>query len=237
MRKVLSIFLIALSLVAIPFASSAEYRSDICDSSKCSAQDVGAFMQGITEDCAELGNCTLQDIMLVFANVGNFVLGIVGGFVLLMYIIGGFYMLSSGGYSERIQKGKKYLKMSTVGLLIVMFAYLGIFTLKGTLLGTGTGGNYVLCDSTQKTTGALCGLNSECTENGICISRCEGKYQGKYSCKEVDPSSNFAKANCESGLCPGSASTLCCANPGNAPTPTPKPNPTSNTSPAQGPGA
>jgi hypothetical protein len=50
-----------------------------------------------------------------------------------MYTIGGIYLLTSSGNSSQLQKGKDYMKVSTIGLLIVFFAYLGIMALKKVL--------------------------------------------------------------------------------------------------------
>lgn len=150
MKRFFSILFCSIFLASIPLLSFAEYNSNICKGGdKCSGPEVGVFMEGVSKTCGNLGKCTLEDIMMVFANTGNFILEIIAGLVLLMYVLGGFYMLSSGGSSERIQKGKKYIKTSTVGLLIVMFAYLGIMTLKGELTGQGVSDKYVVCDGTK----------------------------------------------------------------------------------------
>jgi hypothetical protein len=211
MRKFFSIFLIVLALGIIPFASNAQYSSDVCKAkSGCTAGEVGPFMQTISQACGNLGDCTLVDIMKVFMNTGNFILGIVGGLVLFMYVIGGFYMLSSGGKSERVTKGKKYLQVSTVGLLIVMFGYLGIFALKGTITGGGFSGDYALCDYTDETNGKACGLNSTCTPSG-CTSQCDISYKGSKACIEVDPGSKFSDTYCTANQCPGSSQTMCCS--------------------------
>lgn len=129
MRRITGILLIFFSFSLLPLAGFA-YSSNICKGTpSCSETEVGPFMKGITTQCGNSGNCSLEDILLVFANVGNFALGIVGALVLLMYVIGGFYMLTSGGDSGRVTTGKKYLTISTTGLVIVMVAYLAIIAL------------------------------------------------------------------------------------------------------------
>ncbi len=71
--------------------------------------------------------------MNVVANIGNFVLKIVGSFVLFFYVLGGFWYLASHGDDSWVKKGKDAIKKSTFGLLIVMFAYLLIQTLTNVL--------------------------------------------------------------------------------------------------------
>lgn len=132
MRRAVGFIPILLALVISPVSALA-YTSNICGGSTCTMEEVGQFMANISSECGNAGNCTLKDIEQVFLNVGSFVLGIIGAVVLLMYVIGGFYMLSSRGDSGKINKGKDYLKISTIGLLIVMFAYLAIQTIKLTI--------------------------------------------------------------------------------------------------------
>src|SRR3989338_6621705 len=164
-------------LILLPHMGLA-YDSRICQqSSMCLEKEVGVFMKGISNACGNSGDCTLADIMTVFVNVGNYIVGIIGGVVLLMYVIGGFFMLISGGSQERVKKGQQYLTISTVGLLIVMFSYLGIYALRGVLQYgsvalTDAENEYVAC-SGPVVEGKSCDLNSTCTNGGYtCESLC-----------------------------------------------------------------
>ncbi len=182
MRRIL-LALILVSLTLAP-ASTQAYSSNICKpgpTGKCTEGEVGPFMQGISNACGNTGDCTLTDIMQVFSNVGNYILSIIGGIVLLMYVIGGFWMLVSAGDPERVKKGKKYIKISTVGLLIVLFAWTGIYTLKqvltsGTIYGTSDETEEFTSFCTDATVGWACGDHSTCTEDGLCLSECEQTY-------------------------------------------------------------
>src|SRR3989338_254065 len=100
----------------------------------CSAADCGPFMCGITTQCANLGDCQVNDIMIVVYNVGNFVLAIVAGLVFLMYVLGGFYFLIARGEPKLVERGKNYLKYSTFGLVIVFLDYTLIKTLQAVLI-------------------------------------------------------------------------------------------------------
>ncbi|MBM5790005.1 hypothetical protein FJZ23_02895 [Candidatus Parcubacteria bacterium] len=120
-----SAILVLVSLTALPLPAFA-YVSQICGGAYCDVSEVGRFMQGITRQCGNQGDCTLADILQVFVNTAYFVLGLIGSVVLLMYLIGGFYWLTSAGISARVSKGKEFLKISTIGLFIVLFSYIGI---------------------------------------------------------------------------------------------------------------
>lgn len=135
MKNIFVTFLLTCSLLLVPAVSRAEYVSDNCPGDpksttlQCPAENVGPFLKGISNNCGNTGTCTLGDIMIVFANVGNFVLKIIAPILLFMYVLGGFWILASHGSSEWVKKGKETLKISTFGLLIVMVAYIGIQTL------------------------------------------------------------------------------------------------------------
>ncbi len=149
-KKIQTLLVLAFLLI-FPITTNA-YSSDICSGGGCTRSQVGPFMQGISQACGNSGTCSLEDIMIVFANTGNYVIGLIGAVVLLMYIIGGIYFITSGGNAERRNKGKEYLKKSTIGLLIVMSAWLIImFLLRslGATVSAPAGGGSVVPESTE----------------------------------------------------------------------------------------
>lgn len=163
---------LAIITLMIPMTPAlAAYTSDICpgdplsETVRCPESAVGPFMAGVTNACGNAGNCSLGDIMIVFGNVGNFVLRIIGAVVLFMYVLGGFWILAARGDSAWVSKGKKALSTATMGLVIVMVAYLGVRTLYALVTGTEPN-TWVICDGTND--GAVCGVNSVCT-SGACL--------------------------------------------------------------------
>jgi hypothetical protein len=50
-------------------------------------------------------------------------LGIVGALALLMFIYGGFTWLTSGGSSDKIEKGRNILTWATIGMVVVFASY------------------------------------------------------------------------------------------------------------------
>ena len=146
-------------------------------------------------------------------------------------------MLASGGKSELVKKGWSYLKTSTVGLLIVMFSYLGILALRGVLQYGAvaiTNEGYVVCTGASAA-GKVCGLNMTCTQEGTCVSKCEQNHQDLvsgpvdyqvgftkiqyFSCIDKvrtptsdDNTSNiwYTPSSCLPNQCPGDASVQCC---------------------------
>jgi len=98
-----------------------------------SEDEVGPFLAGITRQCYDSGDCGLRDIEQVIANLGNYILGLIGVVVLGVYVYGGIEMLISHGDAKRVEKGKKAIISATVGLIIVFVAYAGIVTLENIL--------------------------------------------------------------------------------------------------------
>ena len=182
MRRYLVLFLLIFTIALLPKLAFA-YQSNICQggvactpplkggsTAICHECEVGRFMKGISADCGNQGNCSLEDIMIVIVDIGAFVLGLVGALVLLMYVIGGFYILASHGNTGHVKKGQDYIKISTIGLLIVMFAYMGIKFLLFVLAPNYQ--NSFLSSCTKETEGAPCGQGSTATwrcQSGVCL--------------------------------------------------------------------
>ena len=182
MYKKIAAFLLFFSLFLAPSFAFAAYSSGICDpTGKCTegpttsgvgnAQvnyaGVGPFLKDISGKCGNNGDCELKDIMIVISNVGNFILGIVGSFVLLFYVLGGFWYLASHGDESWVKKGKDAIKKSTFGLIVVMFAYIGIQALYSTLTTGDINNTYAVCDGANN--GKTCGSVSSCQQGGCYV--------------------------------------------------------------------
>lgn len=226
-RKLIALLVLLVAFSVATFALPALAAPD-CPAGGCQTAQVGPFMAGISEQCGEKGTCSLADIQTVFANVGNWVLGIVGALVLLAYVVGGFYFLISGmpGMEKYREKGKTALKQSTVGLIIVFVAYVGIQTLSSVLKGGGLQNDgYVTCGPGATNSGNACALNSTCTDAGICVSECEQRNEDAevlagtiqiYACVDTTntpfyglPSSYTLIGGFEKDMCPGGDEVQC----------------------------
>ncbi len=212
-RRFFIVTIILVSMVLLPSVGLA-YTSSICKSDTgCVETEVGPFMHGISQECGNTGTCSLNDIMKVVTNVGNYVVGLVGVVVLLMYTIGGAYYLTAGMKPENAKKGKDYLKISTIGLFIVFFAYMGINTLKAVLTGgdVSAPGDSSLCVGAQDNT--QCAENSRCV-SGTCTPNCvadSANLNVKRTCEAYSIGDQKADARgCTNGGCPGD---LLCCNP------------------------
>lgn len=59
----------------------------------------------------------------IIANIISTFLGLVGGIALIIFIWGGFLMLTSAGSPERTKKGRETLMWATLGLIIIFGSY------------------------------------------------------------------------------------------------------------------
>jgi len=73
--------------------------------------------------CSCCGDCVLNDFLLMGVNAAGNVLGFLGVFALLFFVIGGIIWITSGGSAEKVKKGKDMIKGAIVGLIIVLIAF------------------------------------------------------------------------------------------------------------------
>ena len=196
--------------------------SDICFNDPCEAKEVGPFMQGISKICGNTGTCQLTDIETVFANIGNWILGIVGAVVLIYWVYGGMLLITGGGMHENIKKGKQALTISSIGLVIVFVGYAAIHTLVSAIGYEGltdTPIDTVTCGPGEINAGLPCGDgdNKVCSTDGQCITECanrhpqqEGGAGGIWSCVDTDLYGDGVDLSCETGYCPGAENIQCC---------------------------
>jgi hypothetical protein len=77
----------------------------------------------IVPSCARGSTVPQLDCVLsTFGNIAQLILAVSGGLALLMFVYGGFLMLSSGGMESRVTKGKEVIKTALVGLAIILLA-------------------------------------------------------------------------------------------------------------------
>ncbi len=154
-------------------------------------QRYGIVFAGICtgDDCAcrDQGNCTLEDVLQVFVNISNFILSISGSLVLLFFVYGGFMFLTSQGSQEKIQTGMGSMKGAVIGLLIIFGAFAAINFLTGVLRG-GTYSQTNYCEL---------------------VAPPDGKAGLGWACLDLD-NLDEDLYTCESGLCPGPATQVCC---------------------------
>ncbi|MFA6132101.1 MAG: pilin [Patescibacteria group bacterium] len=206
---IVSIFAV---LLLAPFAVLADAQTGTCDvaGGVTDVKDVGIFLSGVCNECWNEGNCSLTDFMTVVANTGNFILSIIAGLVFLVYILGGFFWIIAHGDKGMVEKGKKWIKNATVGLVIVLFAYTGVVALRAAITGETASTGYVICSGAD-TDGDSCAANSKC-DGFSCVSSCEKSSDGAM-CTDAETAATFKNTeySCTDGTssCPADSQKCC----------------------------
>lgn len=86
--------------------------------------------------------CTVCDVVSAAITAANIMATSLSGIVLLMFVLGGFYMIISHGNEELVTKGRKILTGAVIGIIFVLFAWLIVNTVlrvlvKGSLTESG----------------------------------------------------------------------------------------------------
>lgn len=217
--RFLLLLIFAVSLVFLPAIVLAKAETGECETSGATgmvdSDEAGVFMANVCTECWEKGDCSLNDILTVVANFGNFVLSIVAALVFFVYILGGFWWIASHGDPGWVTKGRTYIKNATFGLIIVLVAYTGVVALRSAITKGELSGGYVLCAG-EDTDDFPCALNSRCS-GFSCVSNCQDDYDG--SCLDLDSAEIFVDnafdadeaATCVDGvsLCPTETQRCC----------------------------
>ena len=74
--------------------------------------------------CACCGDCTLDNFLGLGINLSNIILKYLGVVALMLFVFGGVIWITSGGSAEKVQRGKKIISGSIIGMAIVIGAFL-----------------------------------------------------------------------------------------------------------------
>ena len=88
----------------------------------------------------------VDDPRIIIGNIIRALLGITGSIALAIFILGGFYWVTSAGSEEKVTKGKNMIMWATFGLAVIFFAYAIVTFVVGAITGsdgqgTGSGQN------------------------------------------------------------------------------------------------
>jgi hypothetical protein len=72
--------------------------------------------------CTKLGNCGISDMLAVFINLAEYLLGIVGAVALGYFVYGGFLFILSRGNKGEVDKAMGVLRAATIGIFIIFLS-------------------------------------------------------------------------------------------------------------------
>lgn len=171
--------------------------------------------------CADAGDCTLCDVVGVFINFASLMTELLGLLAVLMFIIGGVFIILAGGNAERAKRGRQILAGTLIGSLIVVSSWLIInFALAallnadfddvelfpGSSAGSGEAWYELSCvpvyeDCSTAANGSSCS-ESGCANNCVC-------YNGGCTsiCAYKQHTAVYSNTHCESGISDCDATT------------------------------
>ncbi len=83
--------------------------------------------------CIADGECQVADLVNMVVYVGKFLQALAGSIAFALFIYGGVLFLIAGGRSEYVTKAKTVLTAATIGLIIVLAAYVLVIFLERSL--------------------------------------------------------------------------------------------------------
>lgn len=172
-------------------------------------------------DCTNTGNCSIEHILLLANSIIRWAVAISGSVALLMYVIGGVWMIFSQGNSSRIEHGKDIIVGTSISLIFILGGWLII---QFALQSVGAKSQFLLKPNNCGTSGE-CPYGQVCSKNK-CVERCvtdkaEKDPDHPWQCQDMNQcgiaSANDCSAhsgNCALNLCiTQPANIVCCWNP------------------------
>ncbi len=177
----------------------------------------------LNDSCIDNGSCDIDQSVQIFLNASQWLLGIVGSLALLFLIYGGLLWMTSGGKSDAIDRGKKIMINTLLGIGVVFLAWTAVnFILtsfgseKYNSLETITNNGNQATECSSKQPGDFCenglGICKKVGSDTECVDRC-----GNESNQSWSSGSCITPASCTSGggsivynKCLGSSQRVCC---------------------------
>jgi hypothetical protein len=102
--------------------------------------------------CIKTGTCTLDDIVASGAAFANFLIAISGSVYLIIFVYAGALYLTAGS-SSRVEQAKKTLRSATLGMVLLLGAYVFIRSIQQTFIGNSLNATQAetTCGSTEQT--------------------------------------------------------------------------------------
>jgi len=80
--------------------------------------------------CMVQGAATFKCLEPLFGNIVQALTALVGVAVFIMFVVGGFSFLFSGGDQKKLEKARGTLSAAVIGVVVIVSAYLILLTIK-----------------------------------------------------------------------------------------------------------
>lgn len=124
--------------IAGDIASDAECEALLTTNNTTAAANTSATSKTKIPTSTRLDNPlegNITDINSIVGNIIKTVLGVMGAFVLLMIVYGGFTWLTAAGSPEKVKSGANTIMWAVLGAVVVLGSYFLLTTVLGILAG------------------------------------------------------------------------------------------------------
>ncbi len=83
-----------------------------------------------TPNCIVQGAATFKCLEPLFANLVQALTALVGVAIFIMFVVGGFSFIFSGGDQKKLEKARGTLTNAIIGVVVIVCAYLILLTIK-----------------------------------------------------------------------------------------------------------
>lgn len=131
--------------------------------------------------------CGLNEALQTLVNVSKVILAITGAAAMLMFAYGGVMFIIAAGAQDKVQQGKDAIKAATIGIVIVLTAWLIVnFTISAITKGEVTGGGIFdrPWERGPSATSGVSDLPDPTTPGGPSENACPGQLTDRWNCPE-----------------------------------------------------
>lgn len=197
----IAVFLIGLWFIAL--GASAQTPDDILRSNQ---RAVGLYNKNISlSECISNGSCGVGHFDILIGNLIRWSVGVSGALALLMYTIGGVWMIFSSGVSSRVERGKDIIKGTTLALFFVLGSWVIV---SFALLALGAKPAFQLQTSDNQNQSANPIINTQ--TYGCCYNYSYLYLYGSLIERPLNCTNNQTAVQCQPSACPAGGNSPTC---------------------------
>ncbi len=124
-RRVVLIFIIPVFLFIFAYNNSIDVVYSQGNTPPPASDKPKEFEGLVSIDCAGTNpaDCTINSFIQTAINILQWILAVMSVAAFAYFIYGGFVFLTSGGSSQRVEKGKNILVNTVIGIILILSAF------------------------------------------------------------------------------------------------------------------
>jgi hypothetical protein len=157
---------------------------------------------------------SLNCLMQVFGNIANLIIGVTGSIALLMFVWGGFKIVTAAGNDKKVGEGKEILENAIIGIFIIMLSGYVVNYAMGKLgvVAPVQGGKCQVGVTPVKTSASGNGIIVNAGGTNLCVASgngCKALEKSGFACTDYRQREG-GQTDCITGICGGDKYNICC---------------------------